>query len=303
MMKPHLPFSRFAVAALLGAALSLLTGHSHAASTLEKIAETGTIAIGYDVSSPFSFADSKSSQPVGYTIDVCLKVVEAIKRELRQPGLTVNFVQVPTAERIPALKAGKYDLECGSSPNTAEAREEVAFTIPTYIAGARILRAKGTPIDRLVDISGKTVVTTEGTNSERLIRDKKYQLSLQTKLVLGKGHRESFAQLESGKADAFIMDDIVLSALLAESKAPDRFSMSKDLLTIEPLAIMMRKDDPSFKQLVDAEITRVIVKGEISRIYKKWFESPIPPNQVNLKLPMNYLLWDFFRNPTDFVPG
>ena len=122
-------------------------------------------------------------------------------------------------------------------------------------------------------------------------------------LVLGKGHRESFALLESGKADAFIMDDIVLSALLAESKTPEKFAMSKDLLTIEPLAIMMRKDDPSFKQLVDAEITRVIVKGEISRLYRKWFESPIPPNQVNLKLPMNYLLWDFFRNPTDFVPG
>jgi glutamate/aspartate transport system substrate-binding protein len=303
MTKPHFPFSRFAVAALLGAALSLLTGHSHASSTLEKIAETGTIAIGYDVSSPFSFTDGKSSQPVGYTIDICMKVVEAIKRELRQPGLTVNFVQVPTAERIAALKAGKYDLECGSAPNTAEAREEVAFTIPTYIAGARILKAKGTPIEKLLDINGKTVVTTEGTNSERLIRDKKYQLSLQTRLVLGKGHGESFSILESGKADAFVMDDIVLSALLAESKAADRFSMSKDLLTIEPLAIMMRKDDTSFKQLVDTEITRVIIKGEISRIYRKWFESPIPPNQVNLKLPMNYLLWDFFRNPTDFVPG
>ena len=284
-------------------ALALLSGLAHASSTLEKIAETGNIAIGYDVSSPFSFTNGTSTQPVGYTIDICMKVVEAIKRELRQPGLTVAFVQVSTADRIAALKAGKYDLECGSAPNTAEAREQVAFTIPTYIAGARILKAKGAPIEKLLDITGKTVVTTEGTNSERLIRDKKYQLSLQTNLVLGKGHRESFALLEAGKADAFIMDDIVLSAVLAESKAADKFVMSKDLITIEPLAIMMRKDDPSFKQVVDTEVTRIIVKGEISRIYKKWFESPIPPNQVNLKLPMNYLLWDFFRNPTDFVPG
>ena len=285
------------------AAFALLPACAQASSTLEKIAETGSIAIGYDVSSPFSFTEASGKQPVGYTIDICLKVVEAIKRELRQPGLTVNFVQVPTADRIAALKAGKYDLECGSTPNTAEAREQVAFTIPTYIAGARILRSKGTPIEKLVDITGKTVVTTEGTNSERLIRDKKYQLSLQANLVLGKGHRESFALLESGRADAFIMDDIVLSALLAESKTPEKFTLSKELLSIEPLAIMMRRDDPSFKQVVDTEVTRIIVKGEISRIYKKWFESPIPPNQVNLKLPMNYLLWDFFRNPTDFVPG
>lgn len=276
---------------------------SHATSTLEKIAETGAIAIGYDVSSPFSFPNGASNQPVGYTIDICLKVVEAIKRELRQPGLTVTFVQVPTAERIAALKAGKYDLECGSAPNNAETREQVAFTIPTYIAGARMLRARAAHIEKLVDIHGKTVVTTEGTNSERVIRDKKYQLSLQTNLVLGKDHRESFALLEAGKADAFVMDDIILSALLAESKTPDRFAISKDLLSIEPLAIMMRKDDPSFKQVVDTEVTRIIVKGEISRIYKKWFESPIPPKQVNLRLPMNYLLWDFFRNPTDFVPG
>ncbi len=290
-------------AAVFATLLSCFSGLSHATSTLQKIAETGTIAIGYDISSPFSFTDGVNAQPIGYTIDICLKVVEAIKRELRQPGLTVSFVQVPTAERIAGLKSGKYDLECGSAPNTAEAREHVAFTVPTYIAGARILKAKGAPIEKLVDIQGKTIVTTEGTNSEQLIRDKKYQLSLQTNLVLGKGHRESFALLESGKADAFIMDDIVLSALLAESKTPEKFAMSKDLLTIEPLAIMMRKDDPSFKQLVDAEITRVIVKGEISRLYRKWFESPIPPNQVNLKLPMNYLLWDFFRNPTDFVPG
>lgn len=290
-------------AGLAIAAFALLPGSAHASSTLEKIAETGSIAIGYDVSSPFSFSDGVGKQPVGYTIDICLKVVEAIKRELRQPGLTVTFVQVPTADRIAALKAGKFDLECGSAPNTAEAREQVAFTIPTYIAGARILKAKGAPIEKLVDISGKTVVTTEGTNSERLIRDKKYQLSLQTNLVLAKNHRDAFALFESGKADAFIMDDIVLSALLADSKTPEKFTMSKDLLSIEPLAIMMRKDDPSFKQVVDAEVTRVIIKGEISRIYKKWFESPIPPNQVNLKLPMNYLLWDFFRNPTDFVPG
>lgn len=290
-------------AGLAIAAFALLPGFAHASSTLEKIAETGSIAIGYDVSSPFSFSDGVGKQPVGYTIDICLKVVEAIKRELRQPGLTVTFVQVPTAERIAALKAGKFDLECGSAPNTAEAREQVAFTIPTYIAGARILKAKGAPIEKLVDITGKTVVTTEGTNSERLIRDKKYQLSLQANLVLAKNHRDAFALFESGKADAFIMDDIVLSALLTDSKTPEKFTMSKDLLSIEPLAIMMRKDDPSFKQVVDAEVTRIIIKGEISRIYKKWFESPIPPNQVNLKLPMNYLLWDFFRNPTDFVPG
>lgn len=299
MHKNH-SLNRLATALLAAAIVPCV---AHATSTLEKIAETGVIAIGYDVSSPFSFTEATSAQPVGYTIDICLKVVEAIKRELRQPGLTVSFVQVPTAERIAALKAGKYDLECGSAQNTAEAREQVAFTIPTYIAGARILKFKGAPIEKLVDIDGKTVVTTAGTNSERLIRDKKYQLSLQTNLVLGKGHRESFALLESGKAEAFIMDDIVLSALLAEAKTPDRFTMSKELLSIEPLAIMMRKDDPSFKEVVDAEVTRVIIKGEIARIYKKWFESPIPPNQVNLKLPMNYLLWDFFRNPTDFVPG
>ena len=287
-------------AGLAIAAFALLPGFAHASSTLEKIAETGSIAIGYDVSSPFSFSDEVGKQPVGYTIDICLKVVEAIKRELRQPGLTVTFVQVPTADRIAALKAGKFDLECGSAPNTAEAREQVAFTIPTYIAGARILKAKGAPIEKLVDITGKTVVTTEGTNSERLIRDKKYQLSLQANLVLAKNHRDAFALFESGKADAFIMDDIVLSALLADSKTPEKFTMSKDLLSIEPLAIMFSKEDRNLAALVEREMAQLYKSGQMRKLYSKWFQSPLPQRNFNLNVAPNTLTADMFSNPSGY---
>lgn len=297
--------SAFAVSSwFFGAAVTLLLSCSvQAAGTLEKVAQTGSITLGYrDSSPPFSYLDD-AQRPIGYSLDICLKVVEAVKRELKRPDLAVKFAPITSASRMKAVIAGDIDLECGSTTSTAERRKEVAFTIPTFVAASRLMVREGSGIKSIYDLSGKTVVTTKGTSSEKLFTDLNETRTLRAKLILNKDHAESFATLEAGKADAFVMDDVLLYSLRAASKAPEEFSITRDVLTIEPLSIMLRKDDPAFKKVVDAEVTRVITQGEINGIYRKWFDMPIPPKQINLKLPMSYMLRDSFKTPTDWLPN
>jgi len=275
---------------------------AHAAGTLEKIAQSGTITLGYrDSSAPFSYV-VEGQTPIGYSIDICNKVVEAVKRELKRPDLAVKYTPVSSSTRISALISGDIDLECGSTTSTAERRKQVAFTIPTFIAHARLMVRDGGGIATFYDLAGKTVVTTQGTSSEKLIKERNESYSLRATVLTGKDHAESFAMLESGKAAAFMMDDVLLYSLRAGSKTPKAYVITRDPLTVEPLAIMMRKDDPAFKKLVDAEVSRVITRGEIQGMYKKWFESPIPPHQHNLEMPMGYQLRDSFKTPTDWLP-
>jgi ABC-type amino acid transport substrate-binding protein len=274
----------------------------HAAGTLEKIAQSGAITLGYrDSSPPFSYLDD-NKRPIGYSVDICLKVVDAIKRELKRPDLVVKYTPVSSASRITTLVAYEIDIECGSTTSTAERRKQVAFTIPTFIAATRLMVREGSGIKSFNDLAGKTVVTTKGTSSEKFFGDRNTALTLRANLTLAKDHAESFSLLEAGKADAFIMDDVLLFSLRAAAKEPAKFEITNDPLTIEPLSIMMRKDDPAFKKLVDAEVTRVIMQGEITPMYRKWFESPIPPQKLNLKLPMSYMLRDSFKSPTDWLP-
>ncbi len=275
----------------------------YAAGTLEKVAQTGTIILGYRESAPpFSYVDDKN-QPIGYSIDICVKIVDAVRRELKRPDIAVKYVPVSTAKRIPALLAGEIDLECATTTNTAERRKQVAFTIPTFIAAMRVMAKETSGIASINDLAGKTVVATQGTTGERLINDYNKNLALRATLVQGKSDDESFALLEAGKAVAFLTDDVILYSQRATSKTPEAYAISRDPLTIEPLAIMLRKDDPGFKKLVDTEVSRVITRGEIQGLYRKWFESPIPPHQYNLKMPMSYMLRDSFKAPTDWVPN
>ena len=274
-----------------------------AAGTLDKIAKSGTIILGYrEASSPFSYID-ENKRPIGYSIDICLKITEAIKRELKRPDLSLKYTPVTPANRIQALSDGLIDLECGSTTSTAERRKQVASTIPTFVAATRLLVRDNSGIKSIYDLSGKNVVTTQGTSSEKLFNDLNKNQTLRATLLFGKDHSESFSMLENGKADAFIMDDVILASLRAASKTPDKFVITRDALTIEPLSIMLRKDDPAFKKLVDGELHRAITQGEITTLYRKWFESPIPPKQINLKLPMGYLLRDSFKAPTDWLPN
>lgn len=281
----------------------LLPIGAQATGTLQKIAETGAVSIGFRESSPpFSYL-AETRQPIGYSIELCTKVIEAVKRELKRTNLVVKYVPVSTSSRISALTSGEIDLECGSTTSTAERRKEVEFTIPTFIAAARLLVREDSGIKSIFDLSGKTVVTTQGSSAERFFKERNEERSLRATVILGKDHVESFALVESGKAHAFIMDDVLLYSLRSTAKNPDDYAITREALTVEPLAIMLRKDDPSFKKLVDTEIARIITSGEVHAIYRKWFESPIPPHRNNLRMPMSYMLRDSFKMPTAWLPN
>ena len=273
-----------------------------AAGTLDKVSKTGIITLGYrDNSLPFSYLD-ENKRPVGYSIDICLKIADAVKRELKRNDLNIKYVLVNTENRLKALQSGDIDLECGSTNASSERRKEADTTIPTYIASTRLLVRADSGIKSVYDLNGKTVVTTKGTTQEKLFAEINKNHTLRAKQVLTNTHEEAFSQLEAGKADAFMLNDILLASVRAGSKTPDRYVITRDPLTIDPMSIMLRKDDPAFRKIVTGEIHRLITQGEINTLYRKWFESPIPPKQVNLKLPMSYLLRDSFKSPTDWLP-
>lgn len=269
--------------------------------TLERIRQTNVITLAYRESSiPFSYLDS-GNKPIGYALELCLRVVDVIKAQLKLPHLEVKYIPVTGATRIPAIVDGKADLECGSTTNNVERRKLVAFTIPHYIAGARILVRTDSGIKGIDDLRNRTVVTTKGTTTVNILHAKDSERVLGLKLIEAKDHDESFAMVEQGKADAFVMDDILLYSLRATAKDPSKTAIVGEFLSVEPLAIMMRKDDPEFKKIVDTTIGRIITDFEINKIYAKWFLAPIPPKGINLDVPMNHLLRDSFKFPSDQV--
>ena len=279
--------------------LQLLCSSAIAVETLERIAKTGRITLGYDDSSlPFSYLDEKS-QPIGYSIDVCMKIVEAVKRELRRPDLAVKFSLVSSSSSLMAVVTGDVDIECSSTTSTIYRRKQVSFTIPMFFAKTTFMVREGSGIRTFNDMYGKTVVATKGGNNEELFDE--YHDRLSAKLVLAKSDTESLAMLESGAADALISDDVRLRRLQLFAKEPGKFKIMQYALNVEPLSIVLSKDDSSFKRLVDAEMARVITQGELRSIHQKWFQSPIPPQQINLNIPMGNLLLDSLRTPSDWV--
>ena len=292
----------FALHAVCGALLILSSLPATAASTLDKVAKSGVVSLGHrDNSLPFSYLNA-DKRPIGYSIDICLKIVDALKREIKRNDLNVKYVKVTTETRLKSLESGEIDLECGSTNASAERRKLADFTIPTYIASTRLLVKSDSGIKSVYDLAGKTVVMTKGTTQEKLFAEINKNHTLRAKTVLGNTHDESFALLEAGKADAFMLNDILLASVRSTSKTPDRYVLTRDPLTIDPLSLTLRKNDDAFRKIVTGEIHRLITHGEINGMYRKWFESPIPPNQVNLKLPMSYLLRDSFKSPTEWLP-
>ena len=299
--------------------LALLASNTAvAASTLEKVAQKGSITLGYQLAPPFSYLD-EAGNVIGYSIDVCQKVVEAVKRDLKRPDLTVKYLPVTSITRFPALVDGEIDLECANTPSTAESRKKVAFTIPTFMAVTRLMVREGSNIKTIYDLKNKTTVTIWGSNIEKTFDQMNTKLTLRASNLIANDLDGALSVMETNAADAFIMDDVLLNLMQAASKNKTKYVITKGDLAIQPLSIMLRKDDPEFKKLVDGEVTRVITKGEIFPMYKKWFESPIPPNQlnpmytqwadmmkptkpINLNLPMVYMLRDSFKVPTDWVP-
>jgi ABC-type amino acid transport substrate-binding protein len=274
---------------------------AHAQGMLDQIRATQAITIAHrDSSIPFSYLDA-NRQPVGYAMDLCLKVVDAIKRELKLPALRVNYLSVTSATRIPSIAQGKAAMECGSTTNTAERRKQVDYTIAHFISSARFLVRNDAGLLKLEDLQGRQVVSTKGSTNIKTLERINAERALNMKVLEAADHSEAFGMVAQKKADAFAMDDVLLFGLRANSAQPEAFSVIGKPMTIEPYAIMLPKGDSAFKKLVDAEMRRIILSGEIHVLYKKWFEQPIPPKGINLNLPMPYMLRDSFKYPSDKV--
>jgi glutamate/aspartate transport system substrate-binding protein len=276
---------------------------AHAGPVLDRIRSTGTVVLAHRESSvPFSFVGA-DGKPVGYAVDLCLKLVDAVGKALSLPQVGTKFVQVTPSNRIAMIENNTADLECGSTTNNAERREKVAFTVPHYITGARYLVRADSPIDVLRDFSGRKLVSTQATTPLKAVTRANSEYMLGITLLEAPDHTRAVDMVASGEADGFVMDDVLLYGLAAGRPDPKAFKVVGKFLTIEPLAIMLPRNDPDFKRLVDAEMKRLIRTQEAHAIYERWFQSPIPPSNRSLNLPMNYLLKDFWKYPTDQVPG
>jgi len=269
------------------------------ADTLQKIKDTGTITIGHRESSiPFSYLDG-NQKPVGYSMELCNKIVDAVKKELKMPALVTKLTPVTSQTRIPLMTNGTIDLECGSTTNSLERQKQVAFGVTTFVSPVRMVVKADSGIKTLDDLNGKAVATTTGTTSDRYIKQNEKGHNIDVKNVYGKDHAESFLMVETGRASAFVMDEVLLAGFIANAKNPKDFAIVGPALSTEPYGIMLRKDDPQFKALVDKTLSGLMKSGEINKIYAKWFTSPIPPKNVNLNLPMNAQLQEAIKNPND----
>jgi glutamate/aspartate transport system substrate-binding protein len=269
------------------------------AGTLKKIRETGAITIGHRESSiPFSYLDD-AQRPVGYAMDLCMKVVEAVKSELRMPGLKVNLQPVTSANRIPLMQNGTVDLECGSTTNSLKRQEQVVFGPTYFVVNITAAVKADSGIRTLADLNGKTIATTSGTTSVPLLKQYEKTAAIDVKEIYGKDHAESFLLLANDRAAAFVMDDILLAGQIANSPTPAAYRIIPESLRQEPYSMMLRRDDPQFKALVDRAVGDVMRSGEIEQIYEKWFASPIPPRGTNLNFPMTPAIRDAFASPND----
>lgn len=291
------------VALAVMAAACLAAPAVQAGPVLDRIKQTGKLTIGHRESSvPFSYFDA-DKKPVGYAIDLCLRIGEAVRRNLQLPRLAIEYVPVTSANRIPMVAEGKVDLECGSTTNNAERRQQVAFTVPHYIAGARIMVRADSPIESLAGFEGRKVVSTKGTTPLKAVEAANRERLMRINVLEAPDHAKAVEMVEKGEADGFVMDDVLLYGLIAGRPDPSKLKVVGKFLTIEPLAIMLSKDDAAFKKLVDDEMKRLIASREAHAIYERWFLQPIPPRGAPLNLPKNYLLRDFWKYPTDRVPG
>jgi glutamate/aspartate transport system substrate-binding protein len=287
----------------LAAAVALaFTASGHAeelTGTLKKINDSGIITVGHRESSvPFSYLDA-NQKPVGYAMDLCMRAVDNIKKALGKPSLITKLVPVTSQTRIPLMVNGTIDMECGSTTNSKERQKQVAFSDAYYVTSVRMVVKANSGIKSLADLNGKSVVTTTGTTSDRLIKQNEQGQNIDVRNLYGKDHAESFLMVDSGRASAFVMDDILLAGLIAESRSPKDFAIVGPALSVEPYGIMMRKDDPQFKKIIDDTLVGIYKSGEINKIYNKWFMSPIPPKNVTINLPMSDKLKEAIAHPTD----
>ena len=268
-------------------------------NTLKKIKDSGVIALGHRESSiPFSYYDDKQ-QVVGYSQDIALRIVDAVKQELKVPSLQVKLVPVTSQNRIPLVQNGTVDIECGSTTNNLERQKQVAFSNTIFIVRTRLLTRKDSGVKDFPDLAGKNAVVTAGTTSERLLRKLNEDKKLNMKIISAKDHGESFLILESGRAAAFMLDDVLLSGEVAKARKPADWVVTGTPQSREAYGCSMRKDDKPFKALVDRTIAGLEKSGEIVPIYEKWFQKPIPPKGLNLGFPLSDEMKALFKDPND----
>ena len=270
---------------------------------LERVAGGGKLVIAYRESSvPFSYVDSQSGKPVGYALDLCLRMAELVRKKTGKKDMEVELVPATSANRIALIEQGKADMECGSTTNNAERRQKVAFTIPHFITGARLLVKAASPIDKVEDLNGKKLVSTKGATPLKAADQANRERLMGITILEAPDHARAVEMVEKGEADAFVMDDVLLYGLAANRPNPAGLKVVGKFLTTEPLAIMLSKNDADFKKVADDEMRRLIVSRDIYSVYDKWFAKPIPPKNTPLNLPVSYLLRDFWKYPTDQVP-
>ena len=279
-----------------------LVATAQAGPALDRIQSSGRIVLAHRESSvPFSYL-LPDGKPVGYAVDLCLKVAESIRQKLKMKTLSPQFMLVTPANRIQMVADGKADMECGSTTNNAERREKVNFTVPHYITGARYLVRVDSGITDQAQFDGKTLVSTKGTTPLKAITQANNERALHINIIEAPDHAKAMEMLAAGQADGFVMDDVLLYGIVSARPDAAKFRVVGKFLTIEPLSIVLPKNDPELKAIVDDEMKRLITSHEANTIYERWFMKPIPPKHTSLALPMNYLLKDFWKYPSDQVP-
>jgi glutamate/aspartate transport system substrate-binding protein len=267
--------------------------------TLKKIKDAGFISVGHRESSiPFSYYDDKN-EVVGYSQDLVMMVVGAVKNRLNMPNLQVKLIPVTSQNRIPLIQNGTIDIESGSTTNNVERQQQVSFSDTMFVIATRLLVKKDSGIKDFPDLKGKNVVVTAGTTSERLIREMNEKNNMGMNIISAKDHGESFLTLQSGRASAFMLDDALLAGERAKARRPDDWVIVGTPQSKEAYGMMMRKGDDQFKKLVDETVAKAETSGQAAKLYQKWFLSPIPPKGLNLDLPLSDDMKELFKNPND----
>ena len=287
------------IAAALFLAGSSAAAMAQSSGTIQKLKETGEIVLGHRESAiPFSYID-QNQKPVGFSLDICHKIVEQLKSKLDLPNLRVSYQAVTASNRIPLLVNGSADIECGSTTNTKERQKAVDFLYTTYVTGTKILVRVDSGIKDLEDLKGKSIAVTAGTNNIKAVQKASQDQGLDLKLVYGKDHAVNFLQLQNGRVDGFSTDDVLLSGMRAAARQPKDFTLVGPFLSTEPYALMVRKDDPEFKKLANEALKKTFDDGDFEKIYIRWFTQPIPPRDLSLDIPMSDELKALMQNPND----
>lgn len=287
------------VLALAISAVAAGGAFAQASDTLAKIKASGSVTMGVRDSSgalAYTIGDGKY---VGFHTEMSERILADIQKQLGLPKLEIKRQLVTSQNRVPLVQNGTVDLECGSTTNNATRQKDVAFAVTTYVEEVRIAVKASSGINSVKDLNGKSVATTTGTTSVQTLRKNERAQGIDFKEVMGKDHADSFLLLESGRADAFVMDGQILAGNIAKSKAPADFKIVGEPLSVEPIACMLRKDDPAFKKAVDASITKQIKDGSLAKLYDKWFMQPIPPTNTKVGLPLSEATKAAWANPND----